>query len=127
MKRFINADIIAGNIDNAITLNRFAYANGNPVSMVDPFGLSSIYAKYTKDEMQTNPTFVKPKSTPKSEAKTPERTDTPESKLLREDTIAQESIHGTFDKEAFEEYYEETIENRMPTLKGYLKMDLSTH
>ena len=40
MKRFINADIIAGAISNAITLNRFAYANGNPVSFVDPFGLS---------------------------------------------------------------------------------------
>ena len=41
MKRFINADIIAGAISNAITLNRFAYANGNPVSFVDPFGLSA--------------------------------------------------------------------------------------
>ena len=41
MKRFINADIVAGAISNAITLNRFAYANGNPVSFVDPFGLSA--------------------------------------------------------------------------------------
>ena len=40
MKRFINADIIAGQLSNAVTLNRFAYANGNPVSFVDPFGLS---------------------------------------------------------------------------------------
>ena len=40
MRRFINADIIAGGISNAITLNRYAYANGNPVSYVDPFGLS---------------------------------------------------------------------------------------
>ena len=40
IKRFINADIISGDISNAITLNRFAYANGNPVSFVDPFGLS---------------------------------------------------------------------------------------
>ena len=108
MKRFINADIIAGSIDNAVTLNRFAYANGNPVSMVDPFGLSSINAKYALDEQRTNPNFVMPKAEP--EKKTPERTDTPESKLLREDKIARESIHGTFDKEAFEEYYEETIE-----------------
>ena len=41
MKRFINADIVAGSITNAVTLNRFAYANGNPVSFVDPFGLSA--------------------------------------------------------------------------------------
>ena len=41
MKRFINTDVVAGGISNAITLNRFAYANGNPVSFVDPFGLSA--------------------------------------------------------------------------------------
>lgn len=41
MRRFINADIVAGAISNAVTLNRFAYANGNPVSFVDPFGLSA--------------------------------------------------------------------------------------
>ena len=41
MRRFINADIIPGEISNAVTLNRFAYANGNPVSFVDPFGLSA--------------------------------------------------------------------------------------
>ena len=41
MRRFVNADIVAGKLSNAITLNRFAYANGNPVSFVDPFGLSA--------------------------------------------------------------------------------------
>ena len=39
MRRFVNADIVAGEISNAVTLNRFAYANGNPVSLIDPFGL----------------------------------------------------------------------------------------
>lgn len=41
MRRFVNADIVAGEISNAVTLNRYAYANGNPVSKVDPFGLSA--------------------------------------------------------------------------------------
>ena len=41
IKRFINADIVAGSIANAVTLNRYAYANCNPVSNVDPLGLSA--------------------------------------------------------------------------------------
>ena len=41
MKRFVNADILAGSIFNAITLNRFAYADDDPVSKIDPFGLRS--------------------------------------------------------------------------------------
>ena len=39
MKRFINADLIPGKLTNAITLNRYAYANGNPAMNNDPSGL----------------------------------------------------------------------------------------
>ena len=52
MKRFVNADIVAGQISNAVTLNRFAYANGNPVSFVDPFGLSPERAGLSRAEYE---------------------------------------------------------------------------
>ena len=55
MKRFINADVIAGAISNAITLNRFAYANGNPVSNIDPFGLTTV-AIFSGGETDLDPT-----------------------------------------------------------------------
>lgn len=45
LRRFINADIIHGNISDPTSLNRYSYVNGNPVSFVDPFGLLSIFAK----------------------------------------------------------------------------------
>ncbi|MEV2908007.1 RHS repeat-associated core domain-containing protein [Paenibacillus larvae] len=40
IKRFINRDVLTGSISVGQSLNRYAYVNGNPVSYVDPFGLS---------------------------------------------------------------------------------------
>ena len=40
IKRFINQDIKVGDIGNGQGLNRYAYCEGNPVSLIDPFGLS---------------------------------------------------------------------------------------
>jgi len=39
--RFINADPEKGMIADGATLNAYAYANGNPISYVDPFGASA--------------------------------------------------------------------------------------
>ena len=40
LRRFINADLLHGDITNSLTLNRYAYCNGDPVNGIDPLGLS---------------------------------------------------------------------------------------
>ena len=59
LRRFINADIIAGEISNAITLNRYAYANGNPVSNIDPFGLSAERGNDSQNDNQGFSNFTR--------------------------------------------------------------------
>ena len=39
IKKFINRDVLSGDIGNSQSLNRFSYVQGNPVSLTDPFGL----------------------------------------------------------------------------------------
>ena len=41
LRRFVNADKVHGDISNALTLNRYAFVNGNPAVNVDPEGLSA--------------------------------------------------------------------------------------
>ena len=47
LKRFANQDIIAGNLDDSQSLNRYSYVQGNPVSYTDPFGLSPLSGLFT--------------------------------------------------------------------------------
>ncbi|MBR5762143.1 MAG: RHS repeat-associated core domain-containing protein [Lachnospiraceae bacterium] len=39
LMRFINEDIVTGDISNSASLNRYTYVEGNPVTLIDPFGL----------------------------------------------------------------------------------------
>lgn len=41
IKRFVNQDILLGSLGDSASLNRYAYVNGNPVSLIDPFGLEA--------------------------------------------------------------------------------------
>ncbi|MCI1695608.1 RHS repeat-associated core domain-containing protein [Aneurinibacillus aneurinilyticus] len=64
IKRFVNRDVVAGAIDYAQTLNRYAYVNGNPISYVDPFGLERIKSTY----VAANPRYVAYNSVYKTQA-----------------------------------------------------------
>ena len=49
IKRFIDRDILSGNIGNSQSLNRYCYVQGNPVSLTDPFGLCPTRAEVYKN------------------------------------------------------------------------------
>jgi len=52
MKRFVNMDVLLGSVGEGQTLNRFAFVTGQPVSLVDPFGLAGI-GDYLGDPQDT--------------------------------------------------------------------------
>jgi RHS repeat-associated protein len=42
IRRFVNQDVLLGEVAEGQTLNRFAFVTGEPVSYVDPFGLEGV-------------------------------------------------------------------------------------
>ena len=47
-------DVVRGSLNDARTMNQFAYANGNPISFIDPFGTSAQKDFSAWDEMLDN-------------------------------------------------------------------------
>lgn len=46
LRRFLNQDAVLGSIGGSASMNRFAYANGSPITAIDPFGLMAMDDNY---------------------------------------------------------------------------------
>jgi RHS repeat-associated protein len=49
IRRFVNQDILKGNIVDGQDLNRYAYVKGKPNSSIDPFGLDDLTGAYYEE------------------------------------------------------------------------------
>ena len=55
LRRFLNQDSVLGLIASPASLNRFAYANGNPVTSIDPFGSMAVDLDPNNDPNSVGP------------------------------------------------------------------------
>ncbi len=49
IRRFVNQDVLLGNVAEGQTLNRYAYVKGRAISSIDPFGLEDVTGSYSED------------------------------------------------------------------------------
>ncbi|MDQ0110641.1 RHS repeat-associated protein [Paenibacillus harenae] len=60
LKRFLNRDVIRGDVSDGQTFNRYAYVNGDPVNYIDPLGLFKCEGRrYAKPSQHICPLWSK--------------------------------------------------------------------
>ena len=51
LRRFLNQDMLPENLDEIASLNRYAFAGGDPVDAIDPFGLREVFVAIWEKSM----------------------------------------------------------------------------